>query len=91
MKLNAASPYFDGGAVKMNKTGTFYYMNTRNHNFTNRDQKGILYVVPLLPTWAIALLVIGGVVFVGAFVVAGLMFYSKSHPHSQVANMFSKF
>jgi len=91
MKLNAASPYFDGGAVKMNKTGTFYYMNTRNHNFTNRDQKGILYVVPLLPTWAIVLLVIGGFVFVAAFVVAGLMFYSKSHPHSQVANLFSRF
>jgi len=91
MKLNAASPYFDGGAVKMNMTGTFYYMNTRNHNFTNRDQKGILYVVPLLPTWAIVLLVIGGVIFIAAFVVAGLMFYSKSHPHSQVANIFSKF
>jgi hypothetical protein len=90
MKLNAADQYFDGGVVKMNTTGTYYYMSTRNHNFTNRDQKGILYVVPLLPTWAIALLVIGGVVFLGAFVVAGLMFYSKSHPHSQVANLFSR-
>jgi len=90
MKLNAASPYFDGGAVKMNKTGTFYYINTRSHEFTNRDQKGILYVQPLLPTWAIVLVVIGSVVFIGAAGVAGAMFYAKSHPHSQVANLFSK-
>jgi hypothetical protein len=90
MKLNAASPYFDGGAVKMNKTGNFYFMNTRNHDFTNRDQKGILLVTPLLPTWAVALVVIGSILFVGAAGVAGAMFYAKSHPHSQVANLFSR-
>jgi len=88
--LNAASQYFNGGAMKMNKTGTFYYMNTRNHNFTNRDQKGIIYVVPLLPNWAIGVVVTGAVLFVAAAVVAGMMFYAKSHPHSGVANFFSK-
>jgi hypothetical protein len=90
MKLNAASPYFNGGAIKLNSTGNFYYMNTRNHNFTNRDQKGALLVTPLLPTWAIAVVVVGSVLFVGAAAVAGAMFYAKSHPHSGVANIFSK-
>jgi len=89
-KLNAASQYFDGGVMRMNKTGTFAYMSTRNHNFSNRDQKGIIYVVPLLPTWAVAIVSVGAALFVGAAAVAGLMFYAKSHPHSGVANMFSK-
>jgi hypothetical protein len=90
-KLNSDSAiYFDGGVVKMNKTGTFYYMNTRNHNFTNRDQKGTIYVVPLLPNWAIGVVVTGAVLFAAAAVVAGMMFYAKSHPHSGVANLFSK-
>jgi len=90
MKLNAASAYFDGGAIKMNNTGTFYYMNTRSHEFTNRDQKGVLYIQPLLPPWAVGIVVTGSVLFVAAAVVAGMMFYAKSHPHSSVANMFSR-
>jgi len=65
-------------------------MNTRNHNFSNRDQKGTVYVVPLLPSWAVALVIVGSVLFVGAAAVAGLMFYAKGHPHSGVANLFSK-
>jgi hypothetical protein len=82
--------YFDGGVIKMNKTGTFYYMSTRNHNFTNRDQKGVIYVVPLLPSWALGIVIAGAALFGLAGVVAGLMFYAKSHPHSGVANLFSK-
>jgi len=89
-KLNAAGPYFDGGVMRMNQTGTFYYMNTRNHEFSNRDQKGIIYIVPLLPNWAVGIVVTGGVLFVAAAGVAGMMFYAKSHPHSQIANLFSK-
>jgi hypothetical protein len=89
-KLNKATPYFNGGVFKMNQTGEFHYMNTRSHSFTNRDQKGIIYVVPLLPNWAIGIIVTGGILFVGAAVVAGMMFYAKSHPHSGIANLFSK-
>jgi hypothetical protein len=90
-KLNApGANYFNGGLHKMNKTGTFYYMSTRAHEFTNRDQKGIIYVVPLLPGWAVGIVVTGSVLFAGAAVMAGLMFYAKSHPHSGVANLFSK-
>jgi len=85
------SNYFNGGLIRMNKTGTFNYMSTRNHAFTNRDQKGIIYVVPLLPGWAIGIVVTGSVLFVGAAVVAGMMFYAKSRPHSAIANLFSKF
>jgi len=90
MKLNAAPAYFDGGAIKMNSTGEFHYMSTRNHNFSNRDQKGILYIDPLLPNWAVGVVVAGSVLFVLAGVVAGMMFYAKSHPHSSIANMFSR-
>jgi hypothetical protein len=90
-KLNApGANYFNGGLHKMNKTGTFNYMSTRAHEFTNRDQKGIIYVVPLLPGWAVGLIVTGSVLFGGACVMAGLMYYAKSHPHSGVANLFSK-
>jgi len=90
MKLNAASPYFDGGLIRMNSTGTFYYMSTRNNNFSNRGQKGSISIVPLLPSWALALVLVGAGAFVLAGGVAGLMMYAKSHPHSGIAETFSK-
>eukprot|EP01097_Dermamoeba_algensis_P004399 TRINITY_DN2877_c0_g1_i1.p1 TRINITY_DN2877_c0_g1~~TRINITY_DN2877_c0_g1_i1.p1 ORF type:complete len:701 (+),score=159.84 TRINITY_DN2877_c0_g1_i1:128-2230(+) len=43
-KINTPSPYFDGGIVRMRKTGVFYYMSSRNNNFSNRDQKGVIEV-----------------------------------------------
>eukprot|EP01114_Cavostelium_apophysatum_P003064 TRINITY_DN127_c0_g1_i1.p1 TRINITY_DN127_c0_g1~~TRINITY_DN127_c0_g1_i1.p1 ORF type:complete len:640 (+),score=209.81 TRINITY_DN127_c0_g1_i1:85-2004(+) len=89
-KLNSAGRYFNGGVHKMNKTGAFAYMSTRNHNFSNRDQKGIIHVEALLPRWAIGVVVTGASLFVLAGVVAGLMFYARQNPHSGVANMFSK-
>jgi hypothetical protein len=88
--LNAASQYFDGGVFKMNKTGIFHYMSTRNHNFTNRDQKGTLTVLPLLPSWALGVVLAGAALFVGAGAVAFMMFYAKNNPHSGIANVFSK-
>jgi hypothetical protein len=89
-RLNAASPYFNGGLIKMNKTGSFHFMSTRNHNFTNRDQKGSIIVSPLLPSWALGLVIAGSVLFVAAAGVAGMMFYAKNNPHSGIANVFSK-
>jgi len=45
MMLNAApTPYFDGGLIKMIASGRFSYMCTRNNNFSNRSQKGLLIV-----------------------------------------------
>lgn len=90
MKLNAASPYFDGGLIKMNLTARFHYMSSRNNNFTNRDQKGSILVENVLPTWAIVIIVIGSVLFLLAGAVAGAMFYSRSHPHSTVAKVLSR-
>jgi len=44
-KLNSAlSPYFNGTLVQMNKIGQYYYICTRNNNFSNRDQKGTILV-----------------------------------------------
>jgi hypothetical protein len=37
--LNAAPPYFNMVPVKINKTGTYLLMNSRNNNFSNRAQK----------------------------------------------------
>ncbi len=75
--------YFDGGLVKMNLTGNFYFMSSRNNNFSNRSQKGTIIVYPLLPSWAVALLVIGSALFVASAGVAGATLYSRSHPHSR--------
>jgi len=90
-KLNAAPAYFDGGLVRMNHTSAFYYMSTRNNNFSNRGQKALLTVKAVLPTWAIAIVAIGGVLFAGSLGVAGAMFYAKSHPHSGIATTLNKF
>jgi hypothetical protein len=90
MKLNAANQYFDGGLVRMNLTGDFFYMSSRNNNFSNRGQKGAIHVVPLLPIWAIVVVVIGGLLFVCSAGVAVAMLYAKSHPHSGVASAMSR-
>jgi len=90
MKLNAASPYFDGGLIRMNKTGTFYYMSTRNNNFTNRGQRAVIEIDALLPTWAIAVVCVGAGFFLLSGGVAGMMLYAKSNPHSGIAATLSK-
>jgi hypothetical protein len=94
-KLNAAkTPYFDGGAIQMNKTTGekvgLYYMSTRNNNFSNRGQKAVIYVLNVLPDWAIGVVVTGAVLFLGAAGIAGAAFYAKSHPHSSIANLFNR-
>jgi len=90
MKLNAATEYFDGGVHKMADSATFYYMSSRNNNFSNRDQKGSMVVANVLPVWAIVIVVIGGVLFLAAAGASVALFYSRSHPHSAVARVFSR-
>eukprot|EP00276_Gloeochaete_wittrockiana_P013313 CAMPEP_0184332064 /NCGR_PEP_ID=MMETSP1089-20130417/1332_1 /TAXON_ID=38269 ORGANISM="Gloeochaete wittrockiana, Strain SAG46.84" /NCGR_SAMPLE_ID=MMETSP1089 /ASSEMBLY_ACC=CAM_ASM_000445 /LENGTH=605 /DNA_ID=CAMNT_0026655291 /DNA_START=151 /DNA_END=1968 /DNA_ORIENTATION=+ len=84
MKLNGApTPYFDGGVLRLNNTGTFHYMSTRNNNFSNRSQKATLVVTDdssTLPLWAVGAVGVGVVAFAAAAVVAGLTLYAKSHP-----------
>ena len=43
-ELNDAGTYYDLGARKVTRTGTYHYMCTRNNNFSNRSQKGKLLV-----------------------------------------------
>jgi plastocyanin len=66
-KQNGAPAYFDGGLVQMNKTGDFYYMSSRNNNFSNRSQKGAMLVRPALAPYAQALIGVGaGLAILGA-------------------------
>lgn len=39
-ELDDAGTYFDLGLAKVTGRGTYYYLCTRNNNFTNRSQKG---------------------------------------------------
>ena len=44
-KLNAKPyPYFDGGVMKADTPGKFAYFGSRNNNFSNRDQTGVICV-----------------------------------------------
>jgi hypothetical protein len=90
-KLNNGEPYFDAGAIQMNKSGTFYYMNTRNNNFSNRGQKGVINVDPILPTWAIVIVSVAAFATVSSGAVGAAMFYAKSHPHSMLAEKLASF
>jgi hypothetical protein len=90
MVLNAAEQRFDGGLVKMTDTGSFYYMSTRNNNFSNRSQKGSLKVKETWKAWQTAVIVIGGVAAVGIGAAAGSVFYAKRHPLSKVAEIVHK-
>lgn len=44
-KLNAKPfPYFDAGAMVLRRPGRFAFFSSRNNNFSNRDQTGIICV-----------------------------------------------
>lgn len=43
-ELNDAGTYFDLGPRQLTSSGVFHYMSSRNNNFSNRDQKGILII-----------------------------------------------
>jgi len=89
-KLNAAKQYFDGGLIRMNVSSTFYYMSTRNNNFSNRGQKGTIQVTRVLPNGLIAVTAIGAGIFAASGAVGAGMMYAKTHPHSAVAQLFAK-
>jgi len=90
-KLNAAPAYYNGGLVRMNNTGTFYYMSTRNNNFSNRTQKGAITVTPGTPSaGSIAGIVVGCVFGVLIATIIGFVVYAKVRPDSRVGLLFSK-
>lgn len=43
-ELDDAGTYYDLGPRKITQIGTYYYMCSRNNNFTNRSQKGKIIV-----------------------------------------------
>lgn len=43
-ELDDAGTYFDLGPKKVTGIGTYYYMSTRNNNFSNRSQKGRIII-----------------------------------------------
>lgn len=90
MKLNAAPAYWDGGLVRIEKTGTYHYMSTRNNNFSNRSQKGVINVQSLLPTWSLVLLGIGAALFLVGLAFGAAYMYSTTHPDSVVARALSR-
>ncbi|RDD42900.1 Protein DD3-3 [Trichoplax sp. H2] len=44
-ELDDAGTYFDLGPRKVTSNGVYYYMSTRNNNFSNRSQKGRIVVI----------------------------------------------
>jgi hypothetical protein len=92
-KLNMASQKFDAGMIKMNETspdGGYVYMSSRNNNFSNRAQKGVLRVNPFIADWAVGVVVAGAAVFLGAGVIGGMILYAKTHPHSGASAFVSR-
>jgi hypothetical protein len=45
-ELDDSSTYFDLAPHKVSGVGTYHYMCTRNNNFSNRGQKGVIIVAP---------------------------------------------
>ncbi|XP_028415132.1 protein DD3-3-like [Dendronephthya gigantea] len=43
-QLDCYPPSYSGMLLRFTKAGTYYYMGSRNNNFTNRSQKGRLTV-----------------------------------------------
>jgi hypothetical protein len=83
-KLNAAPRYFSQVAA-VNKSGEWSYISTRNNNFSNRSQKGVIISLPLMPLWAIIVCTLGGVAMLGAAGVGVGHLYTRKHPESRLA------
>jgi len=87
--LNADNAnYFDGGLVKMVKSGVYNYFSSRNNAYTNRSQKGVINVSSALSPVALTATVVGAAGFSVAAVIAGGSWYAASHPGSSAANLF---
>jgi len=73
----------------MKSAGTYYYMSSRNNNFSNRSQKGTITVGSLLPIWGIVVAAVAGAAFIGGAVIAGGVYFAQTHPGSSIANVFA--
>lgn len=86
MKLNAASPYIDLGLVQVSFTGTVYYRCSRNNNFSNRSQKGVIVSNPALLTFGVVIVAVGSAAFFAATVFAGLAAWAAKSATAPFAN-----
>jgi hypothetical protein len=78
-KLNGnPTGYFDMGLLRMNKTGTYNYMSSRNNNFSNRGQKATLFIRPFGKGFWVGVFVVLGVAGVGA-AVSGVYYVSRNN------------
>jgi len=93
-KLNMAAAHFDGGLVQFTSKSTGYnYLSTRNNNFSNRSQKGVLYVDAASTALTSAQAAAVGVGVIAAFGVLGFFgarAYSKRNPNSKTAAVYEK-
>jgi hypothetical protein len=91
-KLNKAPQYFDGGLFLINNTNTglFYYMASRNNNFSNRGHKAAIGIDTVIPTWAIAVVIAGATLFLGSAVIGGMILHARHSPHSGVARLVNR-
>lgn len=58
-KLNPIGPNADGGYVKMRTAGTFQFQSTRENNFSNRGQKGVIIVADSITATETIIIIIG--------------------------------
>jgi len=78
-KLNGnPTGYFDLGLLRLNKTGTYNYMSSRNNNFSNRGQKASLIIRPFGKGFWIGVFVVLGLAGVGA-AVSGVYYVSRNN------------
>jgi hypothetical protein len=97
MLLNQAKQRFSGATVQLNTAGDYYYMSTRNNNFSNRSQKGSLKVkvpgtgttITLSPAQTSGV-VVGVVAAVAVGALVGTIVYAKRNPHSGAGAVVSK-
>jgi len=88
----ADDPVSEGGSLSV-APGTYYYVSTRNNNFSNRSQKGMIVVEPADPQGLTAGqkagIAIGSIAGAG-LIVGGLAFYGKKHPNTKVGEAVKK-
>jgi hypothetical protein len=78
-KLNSnTSPYFDGGLVVVNNALSWTFICSRNNNFSNRSQKGIINSQTLVQTFGIVLLSVSAAAFAAAIVIALVVKFAPS-------------
>jgi len=90
-KMNPAQAHVDYGVHSMAQ-GTYHYVATRNNNFSNRHNKGILNVFGdsfQYSAAAAAGIAVGTLVGCGAVGAAAVVFYAKKRPNSRIARMLS--